>query len=135
MKAHNYSRQRQAIMDFLCTRKDHPTADIIYQNVRLIYPNISLGTVYRNLNLLADEGNIRRVKGLNGSEHFDADISDHQHFLCRRCGSVSDIYLNHTGFIDRLSEAASDGFKGRISGNDIYFWGTCENCMKVTDVN
>ena len=56
-----YSRQREAIKEFLMTRKDHPTADVIYQNVRLEYPNISLGTVYRNLTLLSDLGEILRL--------------------------------------------------------------------------
>ena len=53
-----FSRQRQAIMDYLCSTKEHPTAETVYTNVRLNYPNVSLGTVYRNLNLLADEGEI-----------------------------------------------------------------------------
>ena len=56
-----YSRQRQVIKDFLMTRKDHPTADTVYMNVRNEYPNISLGTVYRNLSLLADIGEIGRA--------------------------------------------------------------------------
>ena len=52
----NYSRQRESIKDFLSTRKDHPTADTIYMNIRKQFPNISLGTIYRNLNLLSDIG-------------------------------------------------------------------------------
>ena len=51
-----YSRQRESIKEFLRTRTDHPTADVVYENMKLIYPNISLGTVYRNLSLLADLG-------------------------------------------------------------------------------
>ena len=130
MKTINYSRQRQAIVDFLCSRRDHPTADVIYRNVRETYPKISLGTVYRNLNLLADMGTIRKVKGLNDSEHFDADTSDHQHFICSQCGEVEDIFLNDTAFIDDLTSraAASTGFDGHITGNDIYFLGICRNC-------
>ena len=57
-----YSRQREAIKDFLMTRKDHPTADVVYSNVRTEFPNISLGTVYRNLTLLADLGEIARLR-------------------------------------------------------------------------
>lgn len=134
MKTHNYSRQRQAILDFLCTRKDHPTADVIYKNVRETFPNISLGTVYRNLNLLADDGSIRRVKGLNGSEHFDADTSDHQHFLCRRCGSVTDIFPADTEPVKKLTFAAMSVFKGKITGSDIYFHGFCEHCASELPV-
>ena len=130
MKNINYSRQRQAILDYLCSRKDHPTADVIYSNVREIYPKISLATVYRNLNLLAEMGTIRKVKGLNESEHFDADTSDHQHFICRQCGGVEDIYLNDSDFVKDLTckAAASTGFEGHITGNDIYFYGICKAC-------
>lgn len=62
MAALKYSRQREMIKDFLMTRKDHPTADIVYMNVRKQNPNISLGTVYRNLTLLADIGEIARLR-------------------------------------------------------------------------
>ena len=55
-----YSRQREAIKDFLMTRKDHPTADVVYENIKKIYPNISLGTVYRNLSLLSEIGEIQK---------------------------------------------------------------------------
>lgn len=56
-----YSRQREAIKDFLMTRKDHPTADVVYENIKKIYPNISLGTVYRNLSLLSEIGEIQKL--------------------------------------------------------------------------
>ena len=130
MKTLNYSRQREAILDFLCSRKDHPTADVIYQNVRKELPNISLGTVYRNLNLLADMGTIRRVKGLNDTEHFDGDTSLHQHFICRKCGAVQDIYLKNDHLIRSINTAAEEGFDGRITDNDIYFYGICRDCVQ-----
>ena len=126
----NYSRQRQAIMDFLCTRKDHPTADTVYQNVRKSLPSISLGTVYRNLNLLAEHGTIRRVRGVNGSEHFDADITEHQHFICRCCGSVADIMLQDLRICEALQREAQKVFAGTIETNDFYFLGLCSTCCK-----
>lgn len=76
-----FSRQRQAIMDYLMSTTEHPTADTIYANVKEQYPNISLGTVYRNLNLLADEGQILRLSCGDGSDHFDGTIEPHYHFL------------------------------------------------------
>ena len=76
-----YSRQREVIKDFLCTRKDHPTADVVYMNVRQQFPNISLGTVYRNLTLLSDMGEIIRLRVGDGVDHFDADTSPHNHFV------------------------------------------------------
>ena len=71
--AMKYSRQRQLIKDFLMTRKDHPTADVVYTNVRLQDPNISLGTVYRNLTQLADIGEIQRLRMGDGVDHFRSE--------------------------------------------------------------
>ena len=86
-----YSRQRESIKEFLRTRTDHPTADVVYENMKLIYPNISLGTVYRNLTLLADIGEIQRLRVGDGVDHFDADTSLHYHFVCTKCGCVEDL--------------------------------------------
>ena len=77
-----YSRQREAIKEFLMTRKDHPTADVVYMNVRQEFPNISLGTVYRNLTLLSDIGEIVRLRVGEGVDHFDANTNPHYHFVC-----------------------------------------------------
>ena len=65
-----YSRQRESIKEFLMTRTDHPTADVVYQHLREVYPNISLGTVYRNLSLLADLGEIQKIHTGDGSRSF-----------------------------------------------------------------
>ena len=97
MPALKYSRQREAIKSFLMTRKDHPTADVVYHSLRADFPNISLGTVYRNLTLLADLGEIARLRLGDGVDHFDADTSRHYHFICSECGSVLDL---HTEFPD-----------------------------------
>ena len=74
-----HSKQRDAIKNFLMTRKDHPTADVVYTKVREEFPNISLGTVYRNLTLLSEIGEITRIRVGDGIDHFDADISLHYH--------------------------------------------------------
>ena len=88
-----HSRQRQVIKDFLMTRTDHPTADVVYTNVRQQYPNISLGTVYRNLTLLSDMGEISRLRVGDGVDHFDADTSRHYHFICSKCGQLMIIFM------------------------------------------
>ena len=72
-----YSRQRESIKEFLMTRKDHPTADVVYENVKKIYPNISLGTVYRNLSLLSDLGEIQKLSSFGGADHFDGCVIPH----------------------------------------------------------
>lgn len=127
MAALKYSRQRQMIKDFLMTRKDHPTADTVYLNVRRQQPNISLGTVYRNLTLLADIGEIQRLRLGDGVDHFDADISPHYHFICTKCNRVLDLEMES---IENITETAAAHFKGHIHGHVTYFYGTCEDCTK-----
>ena len=133
MRALNYSKQRQVILDSLHSRKDHPSAEMVYESVRQVFPNISLGTVYRNLNLLADHGMIRRIKGLNDAEHFDGDISRHQHFICKCCDSVEDIFLEADSLLDSLDDAAQKLCSGKIVSNDIYFFGVCSKCSAASD--
>ena len=91
MMALKRSRQREMIKSFLMGRKDHPTADVIYSNLKQQDPNLSLGTVYRNLTLLSDMGEILRLRVGDGVDHFDADTSEHYHFVCTECGSVIDL--------------------------------------------
>lgn len=120
-----YSRQREAIKDFLMTRKDHPTADTVYMNVRQEFPNISLGTVYRNLTLLAEIGEIQRLRVGDGTDHFDADTSPHYHFICQSCGSVIDLEMESVSHIEDIAGA---NFEGQIKGHVTYFYGICEEC-------
>lgn len=122
-----YSRQREVIKDFLCTRKDHPTADVVYMNVRQQFPNISLGTVYRNLTLLSDIGEILRLRVGDGVDHFDADTSPHNHFVCTECGSVLDLNMKN---IDYISDTAGENFDGLVEGHVTYFYGKCGECCK-----
>ena len=78
-----YSRQREVIKENLMHREDHPTADMVYMDVRETFPNISLGTVYRNLQLLTDLGEIQKLNIGDGVDHFDAKTFPHYHFICR----------------------------------------------------
>lgn len=127
-----YSRQREAILSFLSSRKDHPTADIIYSQVKKEYPNISLGTVYRNLTQLADTGAIKRLSfGELGTDRFDADTSPHQHFVCSGCNCVSDLKL---GALSSIDKEAGKNFDGMIRGHTIYFHGLCKDCLKKQSV-
>ena len=123
-----HSKQRDSILEFLAARKDHPTADVVYMNVREQLPNISLGTVYRNLTLLSDLGEILRLRVGDGTDHFDADTSEHYHFVCTECGSVIDLDMDS---IDSIMETAGERFDGRIRGHITYFYGTCPACTRV----
>lgn len=122
-----YSRQREAVYNFLTTRKDHPTADLVYTNIRQEYPSISLGTVYRNLQLLTSIGKIQKIKVGDGTDHFDADISPHNHFYCRKCGSVIDLDMDS---IDEINSIAAKNFDGKIERHIICFTGICGKCLK-----
>ena len=131
MPAIKYSRQREAIRNFLMTRRDHPTADVVYSSVRDEFPNISLGTVYRNLTLLADRGEISRLRLGDGADHFDADTSPHYHFVCTDCGKVIDLDLDSIRSMDVLNGQDVDG--NLIAGNVTYFYGTCGACRREAD--
>lgn len=125
MAARKYSRQRELIKEFLQTRKDHPTADMVYTNVRRKNPNISLGTVYRNLTCLAEDGEINRLNMGDGVDRFDADTTPHYHFVCTACGCVIDLEMDS---IESITEAAAAHFKGHIAGHKTYFYGVCSSC-------
>lgn len=123
-----HSKQRDSIKKFLETRKDHPTADTVYVNVRKSFPNISLGTVYRNLTLLADIGEIARIRVGDGVDHFDAITTPHYHFVCNECGTVTDLDTENTNI---LPDIRIRNFKGQIEGHRTYFYGRCEACLKM----
>lgn len=122
-----YSRQRESIKEFLRTRTDHPTADTVYENIRKQYPNISLGTVYRNLSLLSEIGEILKISTGTGPDRFDGNTCPHYHFICRSCGSVLDLSMES---IDHINTLASQNFSGKIEGHYTYFYGTCCQCKE-----
>lgn len=127
MVALKYSRQRESIKELLQARKDHPTADMIYENVRQIYPNISLGTVYRNLSLLVSLGEIIKISTPEGADRFDARTSPHNHFICQKCHKVMDLEM---GNIDYIMKEAGENFSGSIDSYTVHFFGLCEECQK-----
>lgn len=120
-----YSHQREAIVSFLRERKDHPTADVVYNNIKQLIPNISLGTVYRNLNQLADAGVILRLACDGKTDHFDGCTKPHSHFMCRKCGAVKDIDAD---FTDELTKLASSLSPDHIDGVSVLFYGFCMDC-------
>ncbi len=123
-----HSKQRDAILAYLQSRKDHPTADTVYLNVRKDFPNISLGTVYRNLTLLSDLGMIQKLNmGGTTPDRFDATAAPHYHFVCTNCGEVIDLDLETMDEVNRIADAK---FDGQIAGHITYFYGLCKNCYK-----
>lgn len=125
MAVRKYSRQRESIREMLMSRKDHPTADAVYADIRKIYPNISLGTVYRNLSLLTELGEIKKLSVGDGSEHYDADTTPHNHFVCRCCSAVIDLEMED---ISSIVEKAAKNFDGEIEECSVNFYGVCGTC-------
>ncbi|MGN0345710.1 MAG: transcriptional repressor [Lachnospiraceae bacterium] len=121
----NQSKRRSAILSFLHTRKDHPTAEIIYENVKEIIPSISLGTVYRNLNLLSELGEIKSLQTRDNKIHYDADTSNHQHFICNRCKQISDIFIDMS---PQLKIASESLMPGKMLEYEVYYYGICKQC-------
>ena len=123
--AMKYSRQREAIKEYLASTSLHPSAEAVYSHVKQIFPNISLGTVYRNLNLLTELGEAMKITGLDGGERFDATTHPHSHFYCRKCRTMTDIHFKEE---DRLLRMASELFDGSIESQSTIFYGICKNC-------
>ena len=124
-----HSKQRDAIEAYLKSTYDHPTADIVYQNVSKEFPNISLGTIYRNLAFLVDHGKAITIPCEDGSVHYDANLKPHNHFQCNKCHAVMDFDLNDEVVEDAFINNAQSHFsKGKISGHITFFHGICNNC-------
>lgn len=121
----NYSKQREIILNTLQTNAVHPTAEFIQSVLKKKDPNISLATVYRNLNLLASNGTIKKVQGLEQSVHYDHNTHEHYHFICDNCKKIFDIPADIATDIEAKTRAKT-GFS--IHGHEIIFHGLCAEC-------
>ena len=126
MKVLKHSKQREAIKAYLKSTTSHPTADMVYENVKGEFPNISLGTVYRNLNLLVDMDEAIKITTKDGSDRFDARTESHYHFVCTNCGRVKDLIMKP---FDDIQEKASKCTKDLILDHEIKFLGICYDCQ------
>ena len=122
----NFSWQREEIIRVLRSTDTHPTAAWVYSKVKEAIPNISLGTVYRNLAALSVSGEILSLSVGDGFEHFDGNAAPHAHLHCRSCGKIFDAPVHG----DPLADIArANGFEPETS---IYIeYGVCEKCKKA----
>ena len=123
----NYSRQREFILDTLKSNVVHPTAEYLYTILKEKEPNISLATLYRNLNQLAENGVIKKIDGLDTSSHYDHNTRAHYHFICDNCKRVFDVSADVAPDIVEKTEAQT-GFI--VKSHDIIFNGICRDCLK-----
>lgn len=121
----NYSRQREKILDTLKNNVVHPTAEYLYEVLQKEKSQISLATLYRNLNQLAENGIIKKIDGLEPSSHYDHNTYGHYHFICDNCKRVFDVSQDIAPDLVKKTEEET-GFA--VTGHDIVFHGICKDC-------
>lgn len=124
-KQYKRSRQRERILELLRSTRAHPTAGWVYDRLKEEFPSLSMGTVYRNLNILIEQGKIRKIDFGSTFDRYDANIGPHYHFICERCGSITDLDLP----VDRrLDERVSRATGYETRRHRIEFYGLCGRC-------
>jgi Fur family ferric uptake transcriptional regulator len=122
--------QRQIILEELGKVTSHPTANEVYDMVRKRLPRIGLGTVYRNLELMAETGIILKLEVGGTQKRFDATVVPHYHIRCLSCGKVDDIEIPVMAEIDKT---AADISKYQVLGHHIEFSGICHTCSNTSE--
>ena len=122
------SKKRQAMYDLLCADREHPTAEMLFNRLKPDFPELSLGTVYRNLSVLEEEGLIFRVGKVEGQERYDARLDPHIHFVCTRCRRVTDIELNE--YTEKLIGDMVRQVDGKAQSFVLTVKGVCGNCRE-----
>lgn len=123
------TRQRKTILNMLKRRKDHPTASELYLEVREEIPQVSLGTIYRNLNVLRDLGEVQEININNKFKRYDGNPQQHYHFYCLECSRVYDLKGFYQEELDRIF---SEKNPHQIMGHNADFFGTCAHCIEET---
>lgn len=119
-----HTRQLDVVWEAIKDETSHPTADQIYEKVRGGIPNISLGTVYRNLEKLVAEGKLQ-VLALGRMQRFDPTVQRHEHFICEKCGRVYDVFVESRENI-LTPPLPHEGFT--VTSHQLALYGTCKNC-------
>jgi Fur family peroxide stress response transcriptional regulator len=119
------SRQRERIFELLQSTGMHPTADWVYDQLKGEFPNLSMGTVYRNLNILIEQGLVKKIDFGSTFDRFDANTGPHYHFICERCGAIIDLDLP----VDKtLNERVNNETPYNVRKHRIEFFGLCDQC-------
>jgi Fur family peroxide stress response transcriptional regulator len=122
-----YSKKREAILEAIRDTDLHPSADWVYQKLKPTHPDLSLGTVYRNLAFFKEQGTVCCVGVVNGQERFDAVTEPHTHFICGHCGAVIDL---HKIPVDpALDRKVGEQYGFRVAHHKLVFHGICDKCL------
>jgi Fur family peroxide stress response transcriptional regulator len=121
------TKQRKTILDVLKNTTSHPTADWIYEQVKKEIPNVSLGTIYRNLNLLAEMNKITVINYANDQSHYDGNTEVHYHFRCNNCQRVYDLHLEL--FEKEINNIVEKNTDYKVSEHRLEFYGICPDCQ------
>lgn len=120
------TKQRRVVYETVKNTRSHPTADWVFENVRRHLPKVSLGTVYRNLGVLKEEGLVREIYGNDRKAHFDADTSTHAHFICKVCDQITDVRGVQTiGW-----RTMKDLVGCEVDEQEVVFSGRCSSCCR-----
>ena len=127
-KATKHFRKRDAILTCLRETTEHPSAEWVYSQLKQEIPDLSLGTVYRNLSLFKEQGVICSLGTVKGVERFDANTEPHVHYICTECGKVLD--LQKIQVPEDLNQAAATDSGGEVTGCQLTFTGVCGQCAR-----
>ncbi|NLM84394.1 MAG: transcriptional repressor [Clostridiales bacterium] len=122
-----HSKKREAILAKIRSMKTHPSAITVYEELRKEIPDLSLGTVYRNLALFREEGKVASVGVVNGQERFDGNTTEHTHFVCTHCGDVMDI---DAPLDAHLKEDVASRYGIAVHSHRLTFFGACARCVR-----
>ena len=120
-----FSKQREMILNQVKMFPVHPTADQVYTALKAENPNLSLGTVYRNLNLLSEMGELLKIRIADGSDRFDGRTDCHYHMVCDKCSRVFDVELSE---LDGLNDTVSHKYGHRLTMVTLNLNGVCCEC-------
>ena len=123
-----HSKKRDAILECIRGTKTHPSAEWVYQQLKPEIPDLSLGTVYRNIAMFKADGTIQSIGTVAGLERYDGNTDPHTHFICTACGKVID--LDHVELPPVTMEEAAGNAGGIIGSYQLQFFGNCADCMK-----
>jgi Fur family transcriptional regulator, peroxide stress response regulator len=125
-KVFRQSKQRNRLLELLRSTNRHPTADWLYEQLKKEFPNLSMGTVYRNLAMLIEQGMVKKIHWGSTFDRFEANTQPHYHLICESCGKIIDLEMPRV--YNELNEQAKQLSKFTINHHKIEFFGICLEC-------